>query len=32
MVLVMTTILSLFFLGVDNLFNFLAQELLRLVG
>jgi preprotein translocase subunit SecE len=32
MVLVMTTILSLFFLGVDNAFNFLAQELLKLVG
>ena len=32
MVLIMTTILSLFFLGVDNAFNFLAQELLKLVG
>ena len=32
MVLVMTTILALFFLGVDNVFNFLAQELLKLVG
>ena len=32
MVLVMTTVLALFFLGVDNVFNFLAQELLKLVG
>ena len=32
MVVVMTTILALFFLGVDNAFNFLAQELLKLVG
>jgi len=32
MVVVMTTVLALFFLGVDNVFNFLAQELLKLVG
>jgi preprotein translocase subunit SecE len=32
MVVIMTTILALFFLGVDNAFNFLAQELLKLVG
>jgi preprotein translocase subunit SecE len=32
MVLIMTTVLSLFFLGVDNAFNALAQLLLKLVG
>lgn len=32
MVVVLTTVLSLFFLGVDNAFNALAQALLKLVG
>ena len=32
MVVIMTTILALFFLGVDNAFNALAQALLKLVG
>jgi preprotein translocase subunit SecE len=32
MVVIMTTLLGLFFLGVDNAFNALAQLLLKLVG
>ena len=32
MVVIMTTVLALFFFGVDNAFNGLAQLLLKLVG